>query len=464
MQTSPKPSRYNYFVDFDSRHAIGYNFLYRSILRLPNTVLDRVTQYLARLSSGDGHPVHEQEQLPIQWLNALKESNFIIDANFDEISLLKFRYRQSLFSGSSLSLIILPTLWCNLDCPYCFEFKKREYMSREVEDALLGWVESHFANKRAVHVAWFGGEPLIAKPAIYRLSERLQKFCKDIHAQYTSSLTTNGFYLDREFQSAIPSLALRNIQVTLDGDKEQHDILRRQRNGKGSFDTIIGNIADFCENVHDCHLSIRVNCGDSNYDSIPGLMRRFPPAVKANASIFFRWIWANKASGYRDFAECRRGKRPFEGLADLYLEMNKQGWRTHNPHNSLQMGYCEVDFLDHYSVDPHGNLYLCTHTFDASEAIGSVCSQNDFIRPGALPKYLKWYEVDPFGDPECLDCNLLPMCLGGCRMSRVKGKRECIEEKYDRDLFVKNLVREQLYGKDILDGRRRNGSKGDAKS
>ena len=141
---------------------------------------------------------------------------------------------------------------------------------------------------------------------------------------------------------------------------------------------------------------------------------------------------------------------PFKGLASLYLEMAEIGWRTRNPHNNLYGGYCEVDFLDHFSLDPNGNVYLCTHTFDKTEAIGSILPGKDFIQPSSLGKYVRWYTVNPFEDSTCTACNLLPLCLGGCRLSRFTGHRECIEEKDCYDLFIKNLIKEQLFAKNLI--------------
>lgn len=440
-----KASFYNYFVKYDDGY-IGFNFLYRSIIRIPEEAFPEINKFIASLS-----PINTVEtstsgvvHLPSQWIEALKESHNIINTDFDELNFIKFHYFRSLYSSNTLSLIILPTLWCNLDCPYCFEYKKPIFMCKQIEDALIKWIEANFRYKRYVHINWFGGEPLLRKNIIFRLTKRIQEFCKDIGATYNSSITTNGFYLDENFQSEISSLGIRNIQVTLDGDKEEHDKLRKQRNGKGSFDRIFENIVSFCNNVKDCKLVLRINCGDSNYESIEKLIERFPPSVKSHVTIFFRWLWANEASDYKDFSRLQRGIEPFKGLAKLYEGISDLGWKTINPHNYLRGGYCEVDHRDHYIIDPEGKIYLCTHTFDGLDSIGSVFGGKDFIKPDAVSKYVSWYSVNPFEDNECIKCKILPICKGGCRKSRFEGLRGCIEEKVTKDLFVKNLVNEQL--------------------
>ncbi len=452
--TSPnnhlKASFYNHFTRYGDDNFFGYNFLYKSILRIPADAFPSIDQFLRGLSSKSERLEEENSghlRLQSQWLEALKEANFVIDKSIDELSLIKFCYYRSLYASDSVSLIVLPTLWCNLACPYCFEFKKPIFMKPEVQDALMDWIENNFKGKRYIHVAWFGGEPLLAKRIIFRLTERLKTFCNNTGARYEASLITNGYFLDQRFLNSIPLLNIKLIQVTMDGDKDDHDSLKRKRNGGGSFDRVFQNIITFCENVpeSDCNLLLRINCGDDNYDGIEKLLERFPPTVRNRTQIFFRWIWANKASGYREFSACKQGTESFRGIAKLYAVARALGWHTYNPCDyKTDWGYCEVDFLDHYDISPDGSIFLCTHTFERSESIGCLLQGKEVIRPNAISKLTRWYSANPFDDTECLTCQLLPICGGGCRKNRVEGQKSCMEGKESLDLFVRSLVEERV--------------------
>jgi uncharacterized protein len=435
-----KPSRYNYFVERDGV-ILGYNFLYRTIIQFPKEASDLV-DLMSETSSADGaHPAH---QWPDAWRRPLTETGFLIDRNIDELGLLRVKYYRSLYDNTLLSLVILPTLWCNLTCPYCFELKRAVFMKPAVQDALMRWVERRFPHKRQVHIAWFGGEPLLAKNVIADLTARLKDFCGAIGANYSATLTTNGFYFDKEFQASLEELRIQNVQITFDGDKTQHDQLRTQRNGSGSFERIFSNVVDFCQSDSPARLSIRVNVGDSNYAGIPALLERFPMSVRKRTTIFFRWIWANEASGFQEFAQESQGQAPFQGLAHLYALARKLGWQTRNPHNDLTDGYCEVDYLDHYSIAPDGNVFLCTHTFSPKEALGSLLDENQLQTKSALTEYASWYAASPWNDEKCLACKILPVCRGGCRKSRVAGHRPCIEESTSLDVYALDTIDEQL--------------------
>jgi uncharacterized protein len=449
LNNNLKASSYNYFIRYNNDNFFGYNFLYKTILRIPSDAFPYVNQFLHGLSPKSERVEDNSRlpRLPSQWLEALRQVNFVIDKNIDELSLIKFCYFRNLYASESLSLIVLPTLWCNLACPYCFEFKKPISMKAEVENALMDWLKSNFKGKRDIQVAWFGGEPLLAKRVIFSLTKRLKEFCNSTGARYAASLTTNGYFLNKEFQDSLLSLSIKQVQVTLDGDKPDHDALKRKRNGGGSFDRVFQNVVTFCENVSDsdCNLSLRINCGDDNYNGIERLLDRFPPIVRSRASVYFRWIWANKASDYNEFSSSRRGTEPFLGLAKLYATAKALGWRTFNPHDhKVDWGYCEVDYTDHYAISPDGSVFLCTHTFEKSESIGCLLQEREIIQPKTTSTITRWYSANPFDDAECMKCQLLPICLGGCRKTRVEGGRSCMEEKESLDLFIRCLVEERL--------------------
>jgi uncharacterized protein len=447
---SPRPlktSRYNHFIRVNKSEIYGYNLLYRTMLRIPAEAYAEISACLNILHQKKPIlPGKKISNFPIpgQWMKALKDSYFIIDDDFDELSFIKFRYYRTLYANDSLSLVILPTLWCNLNCPYCFEFKRRVFMTREVEKAIMKWLEDSFRSKRNVYIAWFGGEPLLGRQSILRLTAMLQSFCKDISANYGASLTTNGVFFDRAFQQSLPNLGIKQVQITLDGDRDDHNKLRLNRSGSGSFDQIYKNIISFCKHAYPCHLTLRINCCDENYDQIEKLLERFPAFVRERVSLFFRWLWPNEATGYREFSTACRGPEPFRGLAKLYGSAQALGWHTHNPIMSYNGVYCEVDYTDHYSIDPNGNVYLCSHTYQPSESIGSVLRMKDRLRSDAVGSYTKWYAADPFDDEACIACPVLPVCLGGCRRARVGGRRQCIEEKRSVEKFINSIIDEKV--------------------
>ena len=58
-------------------------------------------------------------------------------------------------------------------------------------------------------------------------------------------LITNGYFFTPEVVEKLVEAKISEIQITLDGFRETHDIRRPLINGKGTFDTIIKNLDDY---------------------------------------------------------------------------------------------------------------------------------------------------------------------------------------------------------------------------
>jgi len=307
-----------------------------------------------------------------------------------------------------------------------------------------------------VRVTWFGGEPLLAKRVIQRLTESLADVCRKWRAGYSADLITNGYFLDQEVIDNIEYWALRSVHVTLGGDREHHDALRRQRRGRGSFDRIVENIERFSAASHHCSLVIRVNLTDDNYAGIFELLKQFGPSVRRRSLIYFLWVWPNEASGCVEFAAEGRTTDSYRRLDALYQAANDSGWHTGNPALQFFDRHCAADSPNHFSIDPFGNLYVCTHTYDAAEAVGSVFRTGTGLNENQVDSYDSWYAANPFGDLECRACKLLPTCWGGCRKARVMGRRGCLDEREAVELFAESIVRDYLRG---LEGSHKNGAR-----
>ncbi len=92
-------------------------------------------------------------------------------------------------------------------CSYCFQGldKPTKKMTAEVLDKLVEFTESRMEGVNHLNITWYGGEPLMDKKAIYALSDRFMAMCAARGAQYSASIVTNGFLLDRTCARNSPS-------------------------------------------------------------------------------------------------------------------------------------------------------------------------------------------------------------------------------------------------------------------
>ena len=444
-----KASNYNYFLKYKDGNYYGYNFLYRSLIRLPESMYDEVSTLLTNPNNYlDCSNIQEDKS---DWIKHLQKVKFIVSDDVSEIDVIKHFYYKNLYASDSLFMTILPTLACNLNCPYCFEYKKPIHMKADIEDAIMSWLEKYFNKKRFVHIAWFGGEPTLRKETIYNLSNRIKTFCNENKTEYKASMTTNGTLMDQEFLYKVNDLSITHIQVTFDGGKKFHDQSRCTPKGVGSFDKIIENLVLFCNTVDKdkCNLSIRVNCSDENYDSMEDLLDSIPSMVRSRATIFFRWIFDNEASaerGFENFSNTKQGGDYFLGLRALGDKARDKGFNVVDSFISKGFNFCEVDFRDQFTIYPDGKVFWCNLKDTEKDIIFNI-KENilpDDTRSDTLSFYSKWMSTGPFSDDKCLSCNILPVCLGGCRKQRYEGNPNCMVGHSTLPFLVETLIAEKL--------------------
>jgi uncharacterized protein len=95
--------------------------------------------------------------------------------------------------------------------------------------------------------------------------------------------------------------------------------------------------------------------------------------------------------------------------------------------------YCCADSRTAFVIDPEGNLYKCWNDIgNLKRSVGNIKenekeNKNSKI-PSLLFEYLLW---SPFDNQECIGCEILPLCMGGCPYNGLKNKKvDCEKWKY----------------------------------
>lgn len=83
---------------------------------------------------------------------------------------------------------------------------------------------------------------MLCMEAIERIGSAAMEICRRAKKTYTSSVTTNGYFLTQKNLEKLLSLKVYYYAVTVDGVKNTHDNQRVSVNGEGSFDKIMENL------------------------------------------------------------------------------------------------------------------------------------------------------------------------------------------------------------------------------
>ncbi len=408
-----KSSRYNLIAESGTD---GTRLLFNGGSAALAEIDSETWETVARLLATPACARTDQEQ---ELLGHLVYGKYLVADEIDEVEALKVRNRRQRFANSTFFLTIAPTLACNFACEYCFESRNATIMTPDIEDAVIALAERQLARSENMLITWFGGEPTLCIKTI----ERLQGAFHEIAARQNVSvrpatIITNGYLLDRQMAQRLAAADIRECQVTLDGPERIHDSRRKLRNGGGSFRRIIENLAESADILH---VIVRVNVDTTNVDASWEVIGSLEDAgVLKNVQVYFAPV--NDTDGV--CADMRGRCFTTEEFAreqiKLYRDLMKRGFYQIEYPSLASGGYCGADSENSYVIGPNGLLFKCWEelSLDPARSVGSLLEEAPAPQQQANEhRYLGW---DPFEKVECVECDVLPICMGGCPVQGIK--------------------------------------------
>lgn len=340
---------------------------------------------------------------------------------------------------------------CNLDCKYCFYTEKtalfedgEDYrMSNEVLEVYIRkYIESQKVPE--INFAWQGGEPTLMGLDFFRRVVALQKrFSRGKHI--TNSLQTNGTLLDDKW---CDFLAREDFLVglSIDGDRQLHDLYRVDRSNAGSFDKVMDTIKrmqDWGVEYNTLSSVTRESAkdplgvyeflkstGTKYMQFIPiverdmderarsiGLKLAEPPDLRDGGEDVAVTPWSVRAEDYGAFLSKmfeewvhRDVGRIFVQIFDIALG----AWMGSDPALCMFSKKCGSAV----AMEHNGDVYSCDHFVYPDHLLGNINSDSveDIMSNPRVRKLGndKWDALPKF----CRECEVLFACHGGCPKNR----------------------------------------------
>ena len=197
-------------------------------------------------------------------------------------------------------LTVLTSTDCNLGCGYCFQNTGQDpkggsrppriehaRLTSETIGTALDFTGARMAEGGFEHlsITLFGGEPLLNPRGCRELLARAADY-----GLVGAGMISNGTLLTPRVAAQLAELGLRDVQITFDGDREQHDAVRVQRSGGGTFDTIVNNIA-LVSQAAPIRWNLRINLSHDSYLGVDKLLDRLAEQIDpARCSIGLAWV------------------------------------------------------------------------------------------------------------------------------------------------------------------------------
>lgn len=363
-------------------------------------------------------------QVPSGLLEQIVDMGLVVDDAADERDDIETWFRRASRDLSTLKVMVMTTYDCNFACSYCVEegVKRPAPMGGSVPGRTVEWVQRQleFHASEGLSLNFYGGEPLLNMPALERVAIPLRAYSRARGLAFRGSVTTNGSLLDTRNAERLLRAGITRVKVTLDGDRPAHDARRFYAGGRGSFDTIIGNLRGVAD-LLDVYVS--GNLGDENRDAVAplldfldaeGLLRKLHGISFGSTSRPARDGFGAHADAERSVASAGTGGQRgpawiCDDVLTHLLGVQQELIRRRLPaRRSTMPRLCMLNQRDNgVIVDPCGRLYKCPalvghEAFSVGSIDGDDCCC-EHLRP--YPD-----ELD-----ECMDCRWFPVCGGGCR-------------------------------------------------
>ncbi|MCX7996024.1 MAG: SPASM domain-containing protein [candidate division WOR-3 bacterium] len=432
-----KPSKYNFFFDAEDGTHLAFNAISCGFAELDNKDFFIIKDALSR------HEIQYTKELKIETWGDLIKGGFIVEAEVNEINLLKMVNNTQRFNRTiDLSLTVLPTFACNLNCVYCYESVKRnEFMNDDVQNRLIKIIERRTGVLKNLHITWMGGEPLLGYKIISNLSQKIQEICLKRGIKYSSGIITNGYFLDATiFRKLTEEMSVNFFQITIDGPRDIHDRRRPLKTGGGSFDRIIYNllqIAEVLNNKNKIKIVVRVNIDKGNADRAEELLEILAQNRLIDLLTVIPAQTVAATPSCQDITDmCFSSVEFYKNIQQKFLKKLIDMNFNFDIYPKLVGSNCVADRVNAYVVAPDGFLYKCWNDVGIrDESVGFIADNGKVVHNF---KITKWLAFDPFDLNECSECKVFPLCGGGCAYKRLNSQGDlCVSWKYNIEELLK---------------------------
>lgn len=439
-----KPSIYNFiWPTEDPEQVMLFNSLTTSLAEVEKTHVDLLDV-----------PQFDYDTLPTdtkQFIDGLMQGGFVLDDEADELKILKFAHYSSKYNRLGIGLTIAPTLRCNFTCTYCYEQSgenqdKRDgqnaFMPENIQQELLKFIEKSAKTVKGVFITWYGGEPLLSKELIYDLTQKIIAVTEENKIAYSASMITNGYLLtsDPNLVQKLKDCRIRSFQITLDGPPDVHNSRRMLKGDSGpTFDRILEGIKLLT--AHELEVSLRINVDRSNMDDVLKLLDILEDNNLKDLALHLGHVSADTA-GCKSIESSCTSKEEFTVFNQTFHAALRQiGFKTgQKPYYPRLAQACGANQINEFVFDPDGDMYKCwSEIGDKTARIGNIVN---FKQRGKHERMheIRWLTWEPFEYTECVECKLLPLCMGGCGYRAMfvnKVKPECAEWKYSLEHYIR---------------------------
>jgi len=429
-----KASKYNIILTMDDGTKIAFNSMTCALAEINEDFIE----IIEKIDSLQYEKLDAKQKLLV---DKMLEGNYIVHDNIDELKLIKYKHLSGKFNNESLGLTIAPTLSCNFECPYCYENPKQSFIKEDVVKGILEMVSEAAKRKKGIYITWYGGEPLIAKDILFDMSQKMINICRENETNYSAYIVTNGYLINDEIICKFKEAKINSMQITIDGPPYIHNKRRKLKGSdEGTFDVILSNVKKLSE--AGMNVTIRVNIDKTNIDKLEELLDILEINGLKNIQLTLGQVTAY-TEACASVAETCLNTEEFAKVNIILQDiLHKRGFISHGYpyYPGTKANYCTADSISSFVVDPDGYMYKCWNDIgNIKRAVGNIKKFKEILDHDMYARHINYILWSPFDHKECIECELLPICMGGCPYNGEKNGStpDCEKWKYNLEEILK---------------------------
>ncbi len=309
---------------------------------------------------------------------------------------------------------------CNLNCVYCYAdggsygtlYRGNQLMNGEVAKAAIDYLIENSGDWPRLSINFFGGEPLlnwqVIKDAILYGRDKALAHSK----QLTFGVTTNATRVSRQILNFIRQHDVQFL-VSLDGDQQSHDAMRKTRSGDGSYAQTLHGAKTLLENNRSV-TRVRATLSRGNAD----IFAVFQHLLSWFDCISIGYVsdpkefsltseqWPLVRKGYRSIINAVIQELRQTGKFINFLEFTEDVARLYAGRKAYRCGTGKWS----RAIDTKGDIYPCQRFVGLEEyRLGDVWKGD--VNTEVLSRF---HSLNIFSNPTCSTCWARYLCGGGC--------------------------------------------------
>jgi uncharacterized protein len=325
---------------------------------------------------------------------------------------------------------------CNLDCDYCFFLAKEELYPgstfRMAEPVLEAYLAQLLASHRTpeVTIAWQGGEPTLMGLDFYRHTIELVARHRRPGQVIEHTIQTNATLIDDAWAAFLAEHDFL-VGVSIDGPAALHDVFRRDKGGKPTFDRVVRGVRTLQQHGVRWNALTTVNRANEDHplevyrflrdelgaefiQFIPIVERPSPGGIPTGTAVTERSV---TPAGYGTFLSAVFDEWVRRDVGTVFVQMFDTTLANHLDVPGAMCVHARTCGTA-VALEHNGDLYSCDHFVEPDHLLGNI-TEVPMLALISSPEQAAFGQAKADDLPAyCRRCTVRFACHGGCPKDR----------------------------------------------